>query len=122
MPVALGPRSAPFAKGALFMESINTSKRKLNIFIDESGSQSPCGSRLTHDIERPQESFYIVSFVFHREYITSIKYFINNINSLCEKYNLKEHYIHFAPLIHGSDNFKNYTFDDILNIVYFFNA
>lgn len=91
--------------------------KRLNIFIDESGSVLPLDGNIPIN-STLSDSFYVVSLVFVVDNDASIYETIREINELKYTYGISEA-IHYGPLIRRKNDFyKQFTIDEVRKIFY----
>lgn len=91
--------------------------KRLNIFIDESGSVLPLDGNITNDLPF-SDSFYSVSLLFTFDDDDSIYETIRQVNELKDTYGITEA-IHFGPLIRRESGiYKQFTIEEIRKIYF----
>lgn len=91
--------------------------KRLNIFVDESGSVSPLDGNIPKNIPL-SDNFYVISLVFIFDDDETIYETIRKFNELRNNFGITKA-IHYGPLIRREDIFyKQFSIDEIRKIYF----
>lgn len=92
-------------------------KKRLNIFIDESGSFAPLNGNIDENLPI-SDSFYIFGLIYVFDNDENVYKAISQLNKLKNNFEINES-IHYGPLLrHEGDFYKQLSYEDIRNIYF----